>query len=253
MLQKNEKDKTNMQIVICDDLKSTIQDLEQLLLSYEKENNLDFHISYFTTPSELYPYLKKTPVDVIFMDLDFGMEAEDGILWSTKIHQDFPKTLVLILTAYENRFKEGFVARAFRFMAKPVCKKELYSNLDACREELNLYKTVTLSNPNLTLKVSAKEILYFEARKNGCYIKTEHTIQKNDKSLLHWESQVPPTLFFRCHKKYLVNFHAVKQIRNHMLLLKNGEKIPVSRRKWTLLKIAFMKFDIALKGREGES
>ena len=56
-----------MQIVICDDLKSTIQDLEQLLLSYEKENNLDFHISYFTTPSELYPYLKKTPVDVIFM------------------------------------------------------------------------------------------------------------------------------------------------------------------------------------------
>lgn len=239
-----------MQIVICDDLKPTVKDLENLLLSYEKENLLEFHITYFTTPSELYHYLQQTHVDIIFMDLDFGEEAEDGILWSTKIHHDFPQTLVLILTAYENRYKEGFVAKAFRFMAKPVSKKELYSNLNACREELNLYTTITLSTHGVTQKISTKEVLYFEAKKGGCYIKTEQILQSNDKSLSYWESKVPSSLFFRCHKKYLVNLHAIKQLKNHFILLKNGEKIPVARRKWTILKTAFMKFDIALKGRE---
>lgn len=239
-----------MQIVICDDLKSTVEDLETLLLSYEKENLLDFHISYFTTPSELYTHLQQTPVDIIFMDLNFGAEAEDGILWSTKIHKDFPQTLVLILTAYENRYKEGFVAKAFRFMAKPVCKKELYSNLNACREELNLYKTITLSRHGITQKISTKDILYFVAKKGGCYVKKEQILQSNDKSLSYWESQVPSSIFFRCHKKYLINLHAVRQLKNHFVLLKNGEKIPVARRKWTILKTTFMKFDIALKGRE---
>ena len=31
---------------------------------------------------------------------------------------------------------------------------------------------------------------------------------------------------------------------------KNGEILPVSRRKWTLLKSAFIKFDIVMKGKE---
>ena len=64
------------------------------------------------------------------------------------------------------------MARAFRFMGKPFSKDELYSNMNACVEELSLYKAVTLSRRGITQKVSTKDILYFAAKKGGCDIKT---------------------------------------------------------------------------------
>lgn len=175
-----------LQITICDDNKSTIGNLENLLRTYAAERFLELNITYFLSPSALYAYMCNHTVDIIFMDLEFGSKQEDGILWSTKIHQEFPQSLVLILTAYENRYREGYIAKAFRFMTKPFSQAELYENMNACLDELNLY---------------------------------------------------------------LVNLNAIESIKNHSILLTNGEKLSVSRRKWTLLKSAYMKFDITMKGR----
>lgn len=98
------------------------------------------------------------------MDLEFGSKSEDGILWSTKIHQQFPQTLVLILTAYEERYKEGYIAKAFRFMTKTFDYSELCTNMDACMDELKLYKMIMISSHGNTQKIPINEILYFVAQ-----------------------------------------------------------------------------------------
>lgn len=238
-----------IQIAICDDKKSTTGDLEELLLSYKEEKSLEMCVLYFSMPSALYQYMKENTVDIIFMDLDFGFEKEDGILWSTRIHQDFPQTLVLILTAYEDRYKEGYIAKVFRFMTKPFSKEELYRNLNDCLDELNLYKTVILFRRGKTHKIPIQDILYFSASTNGSTLKTIETSYFLEESLLQWEGKTSPNIFFRCHKKYLVNLHAIEQVKDHSILLTNGEKLPVSRRKWTALKSAYMKYDITMKVR----
>lgn len=239
-----------IQIAICDDKKSTTGDLEDLLLHYKEEKALDIHVLYFSLPSALYQYMTEETVDIVFMDLDFGYENEDGILWATRIHEDFPHSLVLILTAYETRYKEGYIAKVFRFMTKPFTKDELYENLNDCLDELNLYKSVILFRRGKTHKIPIQDILYFAASTNGSELKTFDTTYFLDESLLQWEKKTSPNFFFRCHKKYLVNLNAIEQVKEHSILLSNGEKIPVSRRKWTSLKSAFMKFDISMKGRK---
>lgn len=238
-----------LQITICDDNKSTIGNLENLLRTYAAERFLELNITYFSSPSALYAYMCNHTVDIIFMDLEFGSKQEDGILWSTKIHQEFPQSLVLILTAYENRYREGYIAKAFRFMTKPFSQAELYENMNACLDELNLYKVILLSRHGCTQKISIQDILYFAAQSGGSELRTIHSTYYCDESLLQWEGKTSPSIFFRCHKKYLVNLNAIESIKNHSILLTNGEKLPVSRRKWTLLKSAYMKFDITMKGR----
>ena len=238
-----------IQICICDDQKNTIKDLEKQLLIYAKEKSLDFHIVYFSTPSTLYAYMQQNPVNIIFMDLEFGLQSEDGILWSTKIHHAFPQTLILILTAYEQRYKEGYVARAFRFMTKPFEYEELCKNMDASLDELKLFNIILISSHGNTQKVPVNEILYFVAQSGGSDIKTLHETHYSDESLKQWELKTSSTIFFRCHKKYLVNLNAITKIKNHSILLSNGEELPVSRRKWTLLKTAYVRFDIAMKGK----
>lgn len=240
-----------IQICICDDQKNTIENLENQLLTYAKEKSLDINIIYFSTPSTLYTYMQQNnPINIIFMDLEFGSQNEDGILWSKKIHKEFPQTLILILTAYEERYKEGYIARAFRFMTKPFEYEELCNNMDACLEELKFYKIILISSQGNTRKIPINEILYFEAQPGGSEIKTLHTTNYCDESLKQWELKTSSSIFFRCHKKYLVNLNAITKIKNHSILLSNGEEIPVSRRKWTLLKTAYIKFDIAMKVKE---
>ena len=240
-----------IQICICDDKKNTIKDLEKQLWVYAQEKSLDINVVYFSTPSTLYTYMKQNnPVNIIFMDLEFGVQSEDGILWSTRIHNEFPQTLVMILTAYEQRYKEGFIARAFRFMTKPFEYEELCKNMDACLEELKLYKIILVSSRGNTQKIPINEILYFIAQPGGSEIKTIQATHYCDDSLKQWELKTSSSIFFRCHKKYLVNLNAITKIKNHSLLLFNGEEIPVSRRKWTALKTAYVRFDIAMKGKE---
>ena len=81
-----------IQICICDDERNTIKNLEKQILVYAQEKFLDINIVYFSTPSTLYRYMQNNPVNIIFMDLEFGSQSEDGILWSTKIHHEFPQT-----------------------------------------------------------------------------------------------------------------------------------------------------------------
>ncbi len=238
-----------IQIAICDDIKVTIGNLEELIQTYTKEKHLEVKILFFPTPSSLYDHMSQNAIDIIFMDLDFGTEQEDGILWATRIHQDFPQALVIILTAYESRYKEGYIAKAFRFMTKPFPIEELYKNLNDCLEELNFYQAIILSRHGNARKVPIPEILYFTAQAGGSELKTLNNSYFCEESLLQWEEKVSPNIFFRCHKKYLVNLNSIEQIKNHTILLTNGEKLPVSRRKWTLFKSAFIKFDIMRKGR----
>lgn len=127
-----------MKIAICDDNQTLIMELKSALKVYQDERERCFHTVIFSSPDKLFDYMNTETVDLIFMDLEFGDKTLDGISWSEKIHTQFPNTLILILTAYERRYKEGFRVRAFRFMTKPILRKELYENLDACFEELYL-------------------------------------------------------------------------------------------------------------------
>lgn len=233
-----------MRIAFCDDHKNLITELDRLVKQYNKQNYLEDEFFYFTTPSKLYSFLQTEKIDVIFMDLEFNNISEDGIEWSKRITMQFPKTIIIILTAYENRYKEGYVARAFRFMTKPIQEKELYDNLYACRQELLLNQTISFVRRGVPYDVLIHDIFYISAQSGGSELWTSSNIFYGDESLAFWEEKLPFNIFFRCHKKYLVNLSHVIEFDKQFCTLVNGEKIPISRRKWKEFQIAYMKCDI---------
>lgn len=237
-----------MYIAFCDDHEAVINQLNQLITEFDKETHTKNTLVSFSTPSELYAHMQTNKVDIIFMDLEFSDTTEDGIEWSKKIAKQFPHTIIIILTAYESRYKEGFVARAFRFMTKPIQKKELFENLYACLEELQLSQSVSLLQYGAPYEILLKDIFYISAQSGGSELWTRSHIFVSEKSLLQWEEELPSTTFFRCHKKYLVNLLQIEKFENRILTLINGEKIPISRRKWREFQIAYMKFDVLNNG-----
>ena len=57
------------------------------------------------------------------------------------------------------------------------------------------------------------------------------------------EEILEPKSFFRCHKSYLVNLGNISDA-NQSIRLKNGESIPVSRRRAKELKDAYLAYII---------
>ena len=232
-----------MKIALCDDQKNVSAKLSRLIQQYDEENQLQNEFAYFEKPSLLFQYMQENPIDLVFMDLEFHTPEEDGILWSKKIKQYFPRTIIIILTAYDNRYKEGFEARVFRFMTKPITQKELFDYLTVSMEELELTNSISLVRRGIPHKVLIRDIYYFSAQSGGSELWTGTNMYGCEESLLQWEKQLPTTVFFRCHSKYLVNLTHVIKFERQSLTLTNGEKLPISRRKWKAFQLAYMQFD----------
>lgn len=232
-----------MKIALCDDEKIIFEELDRLLRKFTHEKHITNDFIYFAKPSELFNYMQENDVDLIFMDLEFGEEAEDGIWWTKRIKEQFPHTITIILTAYEKRYKEGYEARAFRFMTKPISEEELFAYLYVSMQELRLTESISLMRRGIPHDILIKNICYLSAQSGGSELWTRTDMYYCEESLLQWEHRLPMDSFFRCHSKYLVNMAHITKCERQILTLVNGEKIPISRRKWKAFQLAYMKFD----------
>ncbi len=232
-----------MKLAICDDQKIIYEELKELLNKFDAINQQNSELYYFSKPSLLQEYLERETLDVVFMDLEFCDASEDGILWLKKMKSHFAHTIFIILTAYESRYKEGYEARAFRFMTKPIEEQELFDYLTVSMEELQLRESVTIIRRGIPHDILLRDICYFTAQSGKSELWTKNDMYFCDESLLQWEQQLSSNTFFRCHSKYLVNMAHVASFANQVITLASGEKIPVSRRKWKSFQLAYMKYD----------
>lgn len=232
-----------MKIAICDDHKYVAEELEQLIKKYKDESVAKSECLYFSKPSLLFQHIQEEPVDIVFMDLEFEDESEDGIVWLKKIKTNFPQTILIILTAYENRYKEGYEARAFRFMTKPIEEQELFNYLYVSIEELQMAEKITMMRRGIPHDIFVRDICYISVQSGRSEVWTINDMYNCEESLLQWERRLPMTVFFRCHSKYIVNLAHVTRFDNQFITLVSGEKVPVSRRRWRAFQLAYMKFD----------
>ena len=236
-----------IEIVLCDDHMQLIDQLEIYLEEYLRERHVEYHIHKFLTPSEAFEYMNHEVVHILFMDLEFGKEEEDGMLWTKKIHDAFPGTLVLILTAYEYRYKEGYRARAFRFMTKPLMRQEFEENMDDCLQELDMLQAIWIKQKNINIQITVKDILYIKAYVGESELHTKEKLYYSEESLSQWEIRLQEKHFFRIHKSYLINMAQVTDIvpNRHEIVLGQEVRLPVSRRKWTEFQSCYIRYDVS--------
>lgn len=97
---------------------------------------------------------------------------------------------------------------------------------------MNLYKIPGLNKGNV---VAAEEIIRVQALSNYSRIYFANGKIATVAKVLHWfQDELPVDMFARVHRSHLVNrmyVSAIKGQRNKSLLLLNGERIAISRRR----------------------
>lgn len=236
--------------VIIDDEKDSIDTLKWKLENYCPDVNV---ISSFERPADGVSYLKKNPVDLLFLDIEMPMLTGFDVL--EELGRDIPFDIIFI-TAYDNFGIQAVKFSALDYLLKPVQNKELKEAIDKHlrksqqkipSEQIDLLLNnvqaerkgkrgrIALASKESIEFVDPNDIVVCEANSNytNVYL-VEGRKRVISKTLKDFEEMLMQFDFFRPHNSHLINLGRVKEfIRGDggYLVMENKMKIPVSKNR----------------------
>lgn len=234
-----QHDKTTLTVGICDDENSIHGMVEQMMCDYSHNNNFCINTVHYYSAKELLTSYDE--LDCLLLDIE--MPEMDGIEAAFRLREKGVEYKIIMLTGRTERFKEAFEIRAFRFVSKPVDIKELYRAIDAVRQRLIGRNIIHVYRDGVKYEIVEKDVLFFEAKGSITLIYTINNEYRSEESLMSWMSILDDRLFYQCHKSYIVNMGKILKLEKKTIIMSNGEKVAVSKRRCKSLQQAFMEFD----------
>jgi DNA-binding LytR/AlgR family response regulator len=214
-----------MKIAIVEDEAPAARMLQELILELLPEARIIASLSSLT--DAILWFSKKTPVDLIFMDIALG----DGL--SLEIFERSPPDCpVIFVTAYDQYWQEAFEHNGIDYLLKPLRKERLelalrkfdalrgyfqgrLQRLAAWRAGENQFKDRFLVKKGQKfVSLMTKDIAYFfSSHKMTFLVDASGVKYALDDSLVQLETQVDPKFFFRINRKYLVHLNSIANIR----------------------------------------
>ncbi|HAA10203.1 MAG TPA: hypothetical protein DCE41_00335 [Cytophagales bacterium] len=182
--------------------------------------------------------------DLVFLDIEMPDGLGVDLLEKFK-QRDFE---VVYTTGHEEYALRAIKQRAFDYLLKPIDLDDLQAALEDIRkrrvsspspESLSIHYPERLAVPQKTglELVPVVEIMHINA--DGGYTKlctSQGKQYTSSHNLKHWEEQLNPQDFFRCHHAHLVQLRYVRHITSeggYTATLTNGTKIEISRRRFS--------------------
>lgn len=184
----------------------------------------------FTSPKEALLYLRKFPVDLLFLDV--RMPSMTGLDLYKQLQQD---SLVIFTTAHSEYAVESYTLKAIDYLLKPYEQSRFKAAVSKAHEYF-LYlnqsdkeksKSIFIRADYKLIKVALSDILYIEGL--GDYIKI---VQLNQKTIVTRQTMksildaLPVDEFVRVHRSFIVPVNQLGEMRNKKLLLGDVE-IPI--------------------------
>jgi len=194
--------------------------------------------------------LKTLDIDVIFLDIQLADES--GVDIATQVNQlDYPPLLVFA-TAFDEYALKAFELNAVDYLLKPIDEKRIQHTIDklnrlAGTKEPNIplaagprsfpnerSEKLAVSIDERIVLLHTNDIFYVGTEDGKTVIATEKQKYWVNEPLVSFERKLQTAPIVRVHRAYLVNIDAIEEIEpwfnsTFNLIMKSGEKVPVSR------------------------
>ncbi|HEX8013672.1 MAG TPA: LytTR family DNA-binding domain-containing protein [Flavobacterium sp.] len=204
-------------------------------LALEILQNLCFDIEYvdlqktFTKSEEAFKYLRKYPVDLLFLDID--MPSISGLDFYKKLPH---RTMVIFTTAYSEYAVDGFTLNATDYLLKPISLSRFQQAVEKAFQQ---WKTQNQNSEQQYLfiradyslvKILFSDILFIEGLDD--YLKIHIHNQKTVVTRMTLKvilQKLPVNEFIRVHRSFIVHISKIEKVRNKIIYI-NDKEIPVS-------------------------
>lgn len=227
-----------MQIAICDDELNFREELKKYLVEYKKDKRIQLDIYEFKNGEALCS--ADISFDIVF--LDYQMPSLDGMETARILRENNILCNIVFVTNYPDFVFESFEVNPYRFWKKPVEFEKVESLLNLYIKQHRMLAPIMIFDYDGQKIIESKDVVYLEGDGKYCIIRTWHETVHSSKTLSGVLELLPQYCFFRVHKSYAVNLYCVKQILGNEILLKNGEKVLISRNNVSKFKVIYKNF-----------
>ncbi len=218
-----------MKAIICDDEKSTCQDLERLLLKYAKEKRTPLVTEVFYSGDTLLEYLKREKADILFLDIELpGMNGVSVGKYIREILED-ENIFLIYISSKQNYALQLFQNHPFDFLIKPIEQEKVYHVLkNICRIAGKSNLSFEFQNQNDRYRIAYNDILYFQSEGRRINIILKKEIKTFYGKLSEIEEKMPE-FFWKIHKSYLINRNYAKEFTYEWVKMSNGDILNISK------------------------
>ncbi|OJJ22067.1 hypothetical protein BKI52_08490 [marine bacterium AO1-C] len=241
-----------MKTIIIDDNQKAINFLKELIQHYCPSLEL---LGSATNIQEGKTLIEQVMPELVFLDIEMPNGTGFDLL------QQLPNLAfkVIFTTAHEKYALKAIKFSALDYLLKPIDLDDLQQAVQKAQEEvkdmfLQTQVKTLLQNLQPTSQEPAKiilkdkygmqvtrldDIIRLEADNNYTkfIVKNQNALLLS-KSLGDYEKILPQEQFFRCHKSHIINLDYLLRYDkrdDEILILQDGSKVPVSRRKLDIL------------------
>ncbi len=213
-----------MKIALLDDEVQETEHLAELIRKYAFDHNYDLTCDAFNDGNVL---LEQGRYDLYF--LDFCMDAMNGIEVAQALKEKFSHAVTICYLTNYDAAAAQIINRGIHadgFLKKPVDEVQLGQKLDQFYR-LSFFKRFELKRGKRYQTYFAQDILYVEANNKQIIL---HLFDRTDAfpyMMREIEQLLPPGLFYRVQRSYLVNLQYVDSYDNKTVTLKSGETLPL--------------------------
>ncbi|HVA97247.1 MAG TPA: LytTR family DNA-binding domain-containing protein, partial [Bacteroidia bacterium] len=165
-------------------------------------------------------------------------------------------------TAFDEYAIKAFETNAIDYLLKPFNKERFDAAIEKWKSKKNSSDSsakhfqqfletsakqpeernrIVVKNGNDIRIIPVETVFYLEAYDDYVKIFTENNHYLKKKTMHYYEETLDKSVFFRTHRSFIINLKQLTKIEaaeknNYIAILKNGNKIPISRNNYAKLK-----------------
>jgi DNA-binding LytR/AlgR family response regulator len=206
--------------IVVDDTPLAVEKLEGFIMQIPLLNLL----SSFNSGIEAVSFMKTTPVDLVFLDIQ--MEHFSGLQLLESL-QNRPE--IVIVSAYSQYAVNGFDYSVADYLLKPFSFERFSKAIDKVQNNLGNRQQkdyMFVKTEYRMERISFSDILYIEGKGAYMRIVTKASKTMTLQNFQHMESQLPSDNFIRVHKSFIVAMNKIESIERNRIKI-GEERIPI--------------------------
>lgn len=249
-----------IEIAVCDDEQIYIDRLVRYIEVYSEECEMDINITAYNSGRVLLEDIKKdmSKYDIVFLDVE--MPDIDGVDTARKIRKIREDVIICFVTSFDKYAIQAYGVEALAYVVKPVAYAEVKRVLGRAvvmvqyafdyKEAEERYVEVPIAKN--TRIVDVRTIQYIEKRRNKCVLHCTDAELTCYETLKKIHDKLDKNTFIYAHQGYIVNFDAIKEVKDSVICFGDGVEVPLSRSHYKEVKDRHMsKIRMLLEERRG--
>lgn len=219
-----------LSIAVCDDEVMECCNIAEKIKKILKEMEISCMIRQFYSGYELIQSSEK--FDIIFLDII--MYDLNGMRIAQIFREKAFHKIIIFISSSRKYVFEAYDVEAFQYLLKPIDERKLKRVLQKAvfKAEKQLEEFIIVSKERQKKKLFLDDIYYFEIKGRMIDVHGTNGVFSYYEKIGVLENNLQEKGFFRCHKSYLINLKYVDVYNRHDVILENGERIVIAKRRY---------------------